>query len=415
MNQKAVEKLKLNAIICCFIVAVFLVVTLFFGLSQAGSTTTIHVGGEPYALAITPDGKYVYVPNGRDVAVIDTSTSDVIEMISAGVNPSGVAISPDGQYVYVTNNDSENGSVSVISVATNAVISTVMIGGNPVSVGVSPDGTYIYVLKSEFTHVGGEQWASVGMVSVISTATNSVLSTVPVGRYPSDLAVSSNGAHVYVTTGRGLVSVVDTSINAETANIEMGDVSLGDLVVSPNGAYVYVLGFEEVFVISTKNNTVVATVSGFRAPSGLAVAPDGRYVYVTESWNNTVSAINTVTHLVEFSVGAGVDPYGVVVSPDGQYLYVSNLDYTATDSPVVNYVGTISVVSTDPNAVGVEPSFPVTTIQLLIVVGCVVVVVAFLMVIHIRRRPKTYRLVNSGVKSKMLWEYGLISKDSVSV
>jgi len=399
--------MKLKLKVSCFMVFVFVFTFLSAGSVQAASSNTVSVGGAPCDLAVTPDGKYVYVPNGDDVAVIDTSTKTVIARIAVGAKPYSVATSPDNKYIYVTNRGIDNdGSVSVISVATNTVASTVAVGGDPTSVVVSPDGAHVYILKTEFVDAGG-YFTAVGMVSVLRTSTNSIVTTVPVEGQPCGLAMSPDGNYVYVTTDAGLLSVVATSSNAKVANIVIGnDVGIGNgVAVSPDGAHVYVLGMETVFVISTKSNTVVTTVSGLGAPSGVVVSSDGTYVYVTENWNNTVSAINTVTHLVEFTVKAGVAPYGIVVSPDGQYLYVSNLDYTPADSFGVNYVGTVSIVSTDPNATGLDFS----TMQLLIIiVACAVVtVIAFLVVMRIKRKPKAFFLVNFDVKGKTLAKFWL--------
>jgi YVTN family beta-propeller protein len=85
----------------------------------------------------------------------------------------GVALSAAGAqaapFAYVLN-DSVDGAVSVIDTATNTVTATVPeVGGRP-GVAVTPDGARVYV----------PNWVS-GDVSVIDTATNTVTTTVPVG------------------------------------------------------------------------------------------------------------------------------------------------------------------------------------------------------------------------------------------
>jgi YVTN family beta-propeller protein len=84
----------------------------------------------------------------------------------------GVAVSPDGTKVYVTNYNGN--TVSVINTATNTVIATVnTIGNYPYGVTVTPDGTKAYV--TNFIS---------DTVSVIDTTTNAVTDTVPVGNSP---------------------------------------------------------------------------------------------------------------------------------------------------------------------------------------------------------------------------------------
>jgi YVTN family beta-propeller protein len=59
------------------------------------------IGERPYGIAITPDGHYAYVAN-RDsglVTVIDTMSNTVINNIEVGGEPYWVAVTPDGRHV----------------------------------------------------------------------------------------------------------------------------------------------------------------------------------------------------------------------------------------------------------------------------------------------------------------------------
>ena len=57
-------------------------------------------------VAITPDGRFVYVTNGgtsNSVSVVDTSTNTIIETITGFNGPRNAVVSPDGRFVYVMN------------------------------------------------------------------------------------------------------------------------------------------------------------------------------------------------------------------------------------------------------------------------------------------------------------------------
>jgi YVTN family beta-propeller protein len=75
------------------------------------------------------------------------------------------------QNAYITNEHSNN--VSVIDTATNTVIATIPVGPSPVGVAVTPDGSKVYVANF-----------SSNTVSVIDTATNTVIATIAVGSQP---------------------------------------------------------------------------------------------------------------------------------------------------------------------------------------------------------------------------------------
>ncbi|MFD1275997.1 YncE family protein [Streptomyces kaempferi] len=85
-------------------------------------------------------------------------------------------MSPNGTRAYVTNSNAD--TVSVIKTATNTVVATIPVGDAPREVAVSPDGTRAYVTN-----------ASADTVSVINTATNTVVATIPVGDLPFGVAI----------------------------------------------------------------------------------------------------------------------------------------------------------------------------------------------------------------------------------
>lgn len=68
--------------------------------------------------------------------------------------------------------------MSVIDTTTNTVVHTIPVGANPAGVAVTPDGARVYVSNSGFFLPGGDS------VSVVDTSTDTVVATVPVGHHP---------------------------------------------------------------------------------------------------------------------------------------------------------------------------------------------------------------------------------------
>jgi YVTN family beta-propeller protein len=72
-------------------------------------TDVIDVGRQPFDPIFTPDGRWLYLGNKADdtVTVIDMNTRAVAKVISGDglAEPHGVAVSADGRYVYVSNNN----------------------------------------------------------------------------------------------------------------------------------------------------------------------------------------------------------------------------------------------------------------------------------------------------------------------
>jgi len=108
----------------------------------------IPVGAFPDAMAITPDGKTVYVANANSntVTPINTATSKPGPAIKAGSAPAAIAITPDGRTAYVV--DGGSGRVRPITIATNKPGTPITVGpltSDPTAIAITPDGSTAYV------------------------------------------------------------------------------------------------------------------------------------------------------------------------------------------------------------------------------------------------------------------------------
>ena len=111
----------------------------------------IPVGNDPYAIAITPDGKTAYVANAGSgtVTPIATATNTAGAPIPVGKDPYVIAITPDGKTAYVTNYNS--GTVTPIATATNTAGPPIPTG-KPTAIAITPDGKTAYVVKPRLGH-----------------------------------------------------------------------------------------------------------------------------------------------------------------------------------------------------------------------------------------------------------------------
>ena len=229
------------------------------------------VGGLPFAMVANRTGTRVYVTTNT-VSVIDTSNNTVIAVIPIGTNPNAIAINPDGSFVYVTNH--QDNTVSVIDTSTNAVVATVPVVYRPTGIAVNPAGTFVYVSSG-----------AADAVSIIDTSTNTVTATLS-GVGGPDITVNPAGTFAYATNGgdySNTVSVINTATNAVTANVTVGTFPY-HVEVHPAGTFAYVANYNSrsVSVIDTATNTVSATVLVGSNPYFVTVNSAGTRVYVSD-------------------------------------------------------------------------------------------------------------------------------------
>ena len=193
--------------------------------------TTIPVGAHPYTCVIGGDGRHLYVSawGNRSVSVVDMQAARRVRDISVGLRPNDMALAPDGRlfvtcagdntvYVIETGHleaqDAPPDSTRRLPENAREIISTALYpdspeGSTPDAVAVSPDGRTLFVANADNNDV---------MVVDISNSfaddkakengesVSTVEGFIPVGWYPSAVAVSPDGRTLLVGNGKGLMS-----------------------------------------------------------------------------------------------------------------------------------------------------------------------------------------------------------------
>jgi YVTN family beta-propeller protein len=250
-------------------------------------TATIPIAaGPPQFLTFAPDGRtlYVTVSNNQGtihaIDVLDTASNAVIATIPQPGMPLRVAVSPDGRRLYVANH--EIPSVSVIDTATNTVIGQVNVAPNPHWVTFSPDGSRAYTANHESD-----------LVSVIDTATLQVLATIPVGTSPHSIAANPQLPLVAnVNYNSGSVSEINTTTGKVSATIPVGE-NPQDIAWTPDGRFAYVVnnGSNTVSVVDTTTNRVTETIPTGAGPTSITIQPSGHQAYVNNLNSGTVTVL----------------------------------------------------------------------------------------------------------------------------
>jgi YVTN family beta-propeller protein len=80
---------------------------------------------------------------------------------------------------------------------------------------------------------------------------------------------------------------------------------------------------DNIHIIDAGTNKVVGEIKGIEAPHGLAVAPNGSRIYVSEQADKTLTVIDGKTLQVTKRIALSGNPNVVDVTPDGRWIYVA--------------------------------------------------------------------------------------------
>ncbi|MCC8423440.1 gliding motility-associated C-terminal domain-containing protein [Mucilaginibacter sp. UR6-11] len=291
-------------------------VPVFIAKNSGNSPVTATITATP-----TNDG-FAYIANAvtDNVSVINTSTHLLVKNVSVDNQPWGVAVSPDGKYVYVVNANNQNGpktnsTLSVIDAATNTTVGPpIVLKEGAGSIAISPDGKKAYV-----AHKVSNQ---VAVIDLSSYAVSYFSIT-----YALAVAVSSDGKRLYVVadsnTATGKLFIINPADNKYIGSpIDIG-LNVTGIVVSPDCSKVYITNdyTNTISVIDAQSLTVSPVTVG-NNPFAITISPDGNTVYVANSGSNSVSIFNTVTKAVSNLPLPGI-PEGIAMSPNGKEVYVA--------------------------------------------------------------------------------------------
>src|SRR5215470_6755763 len=80
---------------------------------------------------------------------------------------------------------------------------------------------------------------------------------------------------------------------------------------------------DNIHIIDPGTNKVVGEIKGVEAPHGVAVAPDGSRIYVSEQADKTLTVIDGKTLQVTKRIPLSGNPNLVDITPDGRRVYVA--------------------------------------------------------------------------------------------
>jgi DNA-binding beta-propeller fold protein YncE len=324
----------------------------------------VTVGRGASSMVITPDGATVYVASGLNntngtvcpavgpqraasiVTPIATATGKAGTPIRAGQNPGPMAITPDGKTVYVVSTASR--LVIPVRVATGTALRPIRLADRGTAIAITPDGKTAYVIGPGAPSPGPH---GTGLITPIRTATNTALRPVKVDGDPSAIAVTPDGETAYVLTSTAVVPIT-TATNTAGTPIKVGAWP-GQIVISPDGATAYVTSSLGVVPISTAGDTAGQPITANTGP--IAITPDGKTVYVAgydhsaraDSVTPISTATNTPSRPILLHSPGGTDISGIGITPDGRTVYLLNAVSEPGSAP-----GTIIPISVATNAVG---------------------------------------------------------------
>jgi YVTN family beta-propeller protein len=287
---------------------------------------TLPLGKRPRGIQVSPDRTRLYValsgspsaPPGVDektlpppdrsadgIGEVDVATGKVLRVLQSGTDPEQLAITADGKRLFVANEDGAR--VSVFDLAANAVVKTIPVGAEPEGVTISPDGRVVYVTSEE-----------AGEVYAIDTTSYAVLARIPVGHRPRSIGFTPDGARAFVTLENdGAVAAIDARAHTFDRIIPLGDRAVRPMGIAadPGGKAMYVTTgrYGSLFILDPATRQPAGSIKVGERPWGVAVTADGTLAFTANGPSNDVSVVDLTAKQVIAKIPVGERPWGVAI------------------------------------------------------------------------------------------------------
>ncbi len=280
----------------------------------------------PSAMAVSSNGFFAYVTNGRTSTVAAFRVSTEGALLSVPTTPSNpnpapveaapgaLAIAPNTKYVYVGNSGTDkvtaftieaSGALTLIPQSAGATNPVSVNGADPAAIAITQNGQFLYVANSGSNDITAFSIGATGLLSLIApsganTNPNKTSVTAPKG-----MAISPNGSFLYVA-------------NSSTHNVTVFQIGTNGLLT----------------LVPPAGGTTNPIPTGGTTPNSIMISLDGRFLY-SANGGGTISAFtigsdglltlvpSVAGNLNPVSAGANASPVALTMSPDGRFLYVA--------------------------------------------------------------------------------------------
>ena len=251
----------------------------------------------------TPDGNWLYATNEADttVDVINLKTLKVTKKIPLSGHPNNIAITPDGRKVYVAIARAP-GALDVIETASQGKGKVVSVHGGVHNVYVTPDGKY----------------AVAGMVGARNITVVDTQTDLPVWTHYSDKGIrpmafeanadrSTRRIYAQLSDFNGF-GVIDFNTRREVARIAYPELPRDQQLPGHGGSIAHGIGVtpdnkylvansslnSTTYVYSLPDLKLLGGVKVGHSPNWVTITPDSKFAYISLAGSNSVAVVDIV-------------------------------------------------------------------------------------------------------------------------
>jgi YVTN family beta-propeller protein len=277
----------------------------------------IEVGQHPHGIAVPASQDVVLVTiegtKPGELVWIDPYTDKVTKRMPIGPAPNQLAVTPDGKFAYVPVSD---GHYEVIDLAKAKIIERIFTGGRPHNTLCSADGKRMYLAP-----MGAPK-----KVTIVDVATHKPIGVIPFSNVVRPVALTNDEKRLFAEVDglvgiemadvakRKMIERVPADLSAENKTKASRSHGLG---IRPDQKEIWECDVEHmevhVYDITGDRPKQTATIPMGGRVYWLTFSPNGKYCYVSVRSRNETAVVDTATREIVARIPAGKEPKRLLV------------------------------------------------------------------------------------------------------
>ena len=227
--------------------------------------------------------------------------------------PNQLAVTPDGKFAYIPCDD---GHYEVVDLAKAKIIERIFTGGRPHNTLCSADGKHMYLAPM----------GSPKKVTIVDAATHKVVGEIPFSNVVRPIALTQDEKRLFAEVdglvgiemadmaARKMIHRVPAELADEQKKVASRSHGLG---IRPDQKEIWECDVEHhdvhVYDITGDKPKQIATIPIGSQIYWLTFSPDGKVCYVAARGSGEVAAVDTATKKIIASIPAGKEPKRLIV------------------------------------------------------------------------------------------------------
>ncbi|MGL5642401.1 MAG: YncE family protein [Paraclostridium sp.] len=248
----------------------------------------------PHHFCIEKEKNIMYIPSSFDgvLYVLDMKSEKIIDSVSIGGNLSQVLLCK--QELFIANEDSN--SIYVLNKNTLEPIGVISVDNMPHGFAFDEKSNKLYV-------------PCINSILCIDIISKNIENKIEINCKAWHIKVDNNKEHIYISTLDGKIIVLDKH-ELKLINIIDDLLIPVELCINYEKECIYIadLGYKAIKILDYNGYKEIGCIKIDGNPQGLELSKDNKYIFVTDTYNNSVKVYDTNNNQCIKEIRVGKEP-----------------------------------------------------------------------------------------------------------